>query len=182
MAENKQKTYWPYMILGFLVIGITLGYWTVKSASSLPIQESNNYMMKYQSVDLNFNDIMEKKAAFDKVYKIQLLNAETMLVSDNINSMYPKENSVILVQGTNHFVFTVEKNDKSSVEDANVSFLLTRPHTDMDDIMVKSVAYKNGVYSVKDINITKPGRYTLELRAIVGDKIGYFTAPAYLRP
>ena len=39
MAKNKGKTYWPHMILGFLAIGITLGYWTVKSATSMPVQE-----------------------------------------------------------------------------------------------------------------------------------------------
>ena len=82
MADNKQTTYWPYMILGFFILGITLGYWTIKSVSSMPIQKSNEYMMKYQSVDLNFNEIMEKQAAFDKAYKIELLNAETILICE----------------------------------------------------------------------------------------------------
>ena len=69
MAKNNERTYWPHMILGFLTIGITLSYWTVKSASSMPVQESNQYMLKYQMADMNINQIMEKKIAFDKAYK-----------------------------------------------------------------------------------------------------------------
>ena len=90
--------------------------------------------------------------------------------------------SVKLAKGINEFEFSVAKHNGNAVEDANVSFLLTRPHTDIDDVMVESVPYVNGVYKVKDINITKAGRYTLQLRAIVGDKIGYFTTPAYIKP
>ncbi len=61
MAKNNEKTYWPHMILGFLTIGLTLSYWTVKSDSSMPVQESNQYMLKYQMADININQILEKK-------------------------------------------------------------------------------------------------------------------------
>lgn len=66
MANNseKKKTYWPHMIVGFLFLGITLGYWTVKTASKMPVQESNEYLMKYQQADININDILEKKSTF----------------------------------------------------------------------------------------------------------------------
>jgi hypothetical protein len=182
MANNKETTYWPYMILGFLILGITLGYWTVKSASSMPVQESNNFMMKYQLADMNINDIMEKKAAFDKRYEISLLNKEMVVIKDNVNSNRLPENSVKLTKGSNVFTYTVTEHDGSVVADANVSFLLTRPHTRADDMMVQSVPYGSGEYRVKDINITKAGRYTLQLRAIVGDTVGYLEIPAYLKP
>ena len=65
--KNKEKTYWPHMILGFLALGITLSYWTVKSASSVPVQESNNYMLKYQTADYTINEIIERKALLIKV-------------------------------------------------------------------------------------------------------------------
>jgi hypothetical protein len=44
------------------------------------------------------------------------------------------------------------------------------------------VPYNSGEYLIKDINITKPGRYTLQLRAKVGDAIGYSEIEAYLKP
>lgn len=182
MAENKQKTYWPHMILGFFVLGITLGYWTVKSASNMPVQESNNYMLKYQVADININEILEKKIAFDHQYTITLLGKETMKMEDNVNAKRIQEDPIRLSAGTNEFVYFITKKNGSVVADANVSFLLTRPHTRVDDMMIESVPYGSGEYIVKDVNITKAGRYTLQLRAIVGDTIGYSEIPAYLNP
>jgi hypothetical protein len=182
MANNKEKTYWPHMILGFFVLGITLGYWTVKSASSLPVQESNDYMMKYQTADLNINEIMEKKIAFDRAYKIELLDKETMKMPDASHSKRLQADPVRLSKGTNAFTYMVTRQNGSIVVDANVSFLLTRPHTREDDLMIEPVPYGSGEYTIQDINITKPGRYTLQLRAKVGDTIGYSEIPAYLKP
>ena len=45
MVNKKEKTYWPHVIVGFIMMGVTLGYWTIKSASFMPVQESNN--LKY---------------------------------------------------------------------------------------------------------------------------------------
>ncbi|HEO99561.1 MAG: FixH family protein [Campylobacterales bacterium] len=183
MANNKEKTYWPHMILGFFILGISLGYWTIKSASSMPVQESNNFMMKYQSADLNINEIMEKKVLFDKQYTIELSGKETMVLEDeNRHSKRLQADPVKLTLGANDFTYLVTRKNGSIVADANVSFLLTRPHTREDDLMIESVPYSSGEYLIKDINITKPGRYTLQLRAKVGDAIGYSEIEAYLKP
>jgi hypothetical protein len=181
MAENNKKTYWPHMILGFLFIGLSLSYWTVKSASSIPVQESNQYMLKYQMADMNINEIMERKMAFDKSYTIDILNVETMVMTDNVNSNRPQPNVVKLSKGKNSFLYKVSTKDGASVSDANVTFLLTRPHTRGEDQLLNEVPYMNGTYHVKDVNITKPGRYTLQLRAVVGEKIGYSEIAAYLK-
>jgi hypothetical protein len=183
MANNKEKTYWPHMILGFFILGITLGYWTVKSASSMPVQESNDFMLKYQTADLNINEIIEKKVMFDREYRIELSKKETLVLKDeNRNSKRIQKNPVKLKLGENDFTYLVTRKNGSIVADANVSFLLTRPHTRADDLMIESVPYSSGEYIIKDINITKPGRYTLQFRAKVGDAIGYSEIPAYLKP
>lgn len=183
MANNKEKTYWPHMILGFFILGISLGYWTVKSASSMPVQESNNFMMKYQNADLNINEIMEKKVLFDKQYRIELSGKETMVLEDeNKHSKLKPVDPVKLSMGANDFTYLITKKNGTVIVDANVSFLLTRPHTRADDLMVEAVPYASGEYVIKDINITKPGRYTLQLRAKVGDAVGYSEIPAYLKP
>ncbi len=182
MAKNSAKTYWPHMILGFLVLGITLSYWTVKSASSIPVQESNQYMLKYQMADMNINQIMEKKIAFDKAYAIHLLNVETMVMTDNVNSNRPQPNPVKLLQGMNAFSYEVVTKDGTKVSDANVTFLLTQPHSRKEDQLFNNVPYEDGKYQIRDVEITKAGRYTLQLRAQVGDTIGYSEVSAYLKP
>ncbi len=183
MEEKKsKKTYWPHMILGFLMLGITLGYWTVKSATSMPVQESNDYMMKYQQADIHYNDIFKKKQAFDKAYTIKLTGAETMVMTDNVNSNRPQPNPVKLHKGKNSFSYLIQSRDGTPLRDANVTFELTRPHTRVDDQMITDISGKDGVYTVKDVVITKPGRYTLQLRVEADkEKVGYSKIPAYLK-
>jgi hypothetical protein len=173
---------WPHMILGFLALGITLSYWTVKSASSMPVQESNNFMLKYQVADMNINEIIERKQAFDKHYTINIKDVETMEMKDNIHSKRKEVDNVKLVQGLNAFNYTIEAKDGTSIKEANVTFLLTQPHSVKEDKLVENIPFVNGKFHVSDINISKPGRYTLQLRAKVGETIGYSETAAYLKP
>jgi len=144
MAKNKEKTYWPHMILGFLILGITLSYWTVKSASSMPVQESNNFMLKYQMADMNINEIMERKIAFDKYYTIKILDVETMEMKDNIHSKRKEVDHVKLVQGVNVFNYNIVAKDGTVIKDATVTFLLTQPHSVKEDKYVENIPFVNG--------------------------------------
>lgn len=182
MANNNTKTYWPHMILGFLTIGLTLSYWTVKSASSMPVQESNQYMLKYQAADMNINQILERKMAFDKIYTIHIVGAETMVMTDNINSNRPQFDAVKLSQGLNAFSYEVVRKDGAKVFDANATFLLTQPHSRKEDQLFSNVPYIDGSYQIKEVSIQKPGRYILQFRAEVGDTMGYSEISAYLKP
>ena len=182
MAKNNEKTYWPHMIVGFLIVGFTLSYWTVKSASSMPVQESNQYMLKYQMADININQITERKRAFDKAYTINLLNVEMTVIKDNVNSNRPHPNSVKLSQGLNTFSYEVVKKDGTNVSDINTTFLLTQPHSRREDQLFTDVPYIDGKYQIKDVNISKAGRYTLQFRAEIADVMGYSAISAYLKP
>ena len=179
--KNKEKTYWPHMILGFLTIGITLGYWTVKHAITLPVQESNNYMMKYQQADIHINEIMEKRARFDKDYKIELTGAKRVKIALENAKRAKDEVVVLLKSGANSFTYKVLDKNSHQVNDANVTFLLTRPHTQKDDILKTNIPSVNGVYKVDNIEVSKAGRYILQLKVQIADDTGYLETPAYLK-
>ncbi len=182
MASNKEKTYWPHMILGFLFLGLTLSFWTVKSVSSMPVQESNTFMLKYQVADKNINDIIEKKIAFDKKYTIVIQNVELMEMKDNIHSKSKNVKHVKLSHGNNTFYYSVESKQGSSVEDANVTFLLTQPHSVAEDQLHENIPFVDGKFQVSNVSIVNAGRYTLQLKVKVGEMIGYIETPAYLNP
>lgn len=183
MEKTNKKTYWPHMILGFLFLALTLSFWTVKSANSLPVQESNTYMLKYQTADININEITEKKMAFDKAYDIRIIGVEMMEMTDNVNSKRPQPNVVKLSQGMNQFSYEILTKEGKSVPDANVTFLLTQPHSRREDKFFRDIPHKDGKYRIVDVEIKKPGRYTLQLRVEVKeDTIGYSAVPAYLKP
>ena len=180
--KNKEQTYWPHMIVGFLFLGITLSYWTVKSASSMPVQESNDYMLKYQQADMNINEIMNSKNLFDGKYKIELLNAQSAMQEVENAKRAKEEKSIVLTQGKNSFTYSVSTRSGEFMSDANVTFLLTRPHTVKEDLLVENIPVVEGMFKIDNISITKPGRYVLQLRAKIGNAIGYSEIPAYLKP
>jgi hypothetical protein len=182
MAKNKEKTYWPHMILGFLILGITLSYWTVKSASSMPVNESNEYMLKYQVADMNINEIIKSKALFDQSYTIALIDVKKAMYKLENAKRAKAESSIVLTQGKNNFNYLVTTKDAKVVSNANVTFLLTRPHSVKEDIYVENIPFAEGKFHVSDINITKAGRYTLQLRVKIGETTGYSQMPAYLKP
>jgi len=179
--KHKDTSYWPHMILGFLIVGITLSYWTVKSASSIPVQESNEYMMKYQQADLNINEIHKHKALFDRDYTIKI-EADSEIYHVENSKAHKEQRVAVLHRGMNRFVYQVmHRKDHAPAADMNVTFHLTRPHTVKDDITIKNIPYTNGRYIVEDVNISKPGRYILQLRAQKGDAIGFSEIPALLK-
>jgi hypothetical protein len=182
MATNKEKTYWPHMILGFLAIGLTLSYWTVKSALSLPVQESNQYMLKYQMADININQILEAKARFDKDYRIEILNAPVMVMTDNIHSKRPQANAIVLHKGRNTFAYAITDKEGKNISDANVTFLLTQPHSRKQDQLFTDIAFREGAYHINEVNIEKAGRYSLQFRAEIKNSMGYSELSAYLKP
>lgn len=182
MEKNNKKTYWPHMIVGFLLLAFTLSYWTVKSASSMPVQEVNQYMLKYQQADIHINEIMTLKKMFDSQYTIDILNIETMVMTDNIHSQRPQPNVIKLAKGSNTFSYVVKSKNGEVMNNAKVSFLLTQPHSVREDVMIDTVSFAAGQYTTPDLNITKPGRYTLQLRATIGKVTGYSELPAYLKP
>lgn len=182
MENNNKKTYWPHMIVGFLILGFTLSYWTVKSASNIPVQEDDDYMMRYQQADININEILKHKRDFDNVYSIELENVETMVMTDNVHSNRAQPNPVKLTQGANSFRYSVKDKNGVEAKDANVTFVLTRPHTKVDDQVFENVAFYNGAYTTPSVEITKPGRYMLQLRVQIEDKIGFLETAAYLKP
>ncbi len=184
MAKKANEiSYWPHMILGFLIVGVTLSYWTVKSASSIPVQESNEFLMKYQQADMNINEILKQKARFDSRYRIGLVDAPMQTIELENAKRAKAENAVVLHKGKNRFAFNVSDHQGVAYGDANVTFLLTRPHTRNDDVVVASVPFKEGAYVVEGIDVQKPGRYIVRLRVDVGEgAVGFFEAPAYLKP
>jgi len=149
VKNSNDGKFWPYMILGFIAIGVTLGVWTVKNTISLPVHESNEFMSKYQYADKNYNEILAENKKFDENYSLGL--------SD-----------------TNNFNYKVTTKNGKAVNDANVTLLVTRPQTEKDDIKLSNIKSDgNGVYAIKDLKITKPGRYILRVRVAIKDAIKY---------
>ncbi len=168
------------MILGFLSIGMTLGYWTISSAIHMPVNESNAFQSKYQQADMHINEIIEAQQRFDAKYRITLLDIHPSDFQPN-KFLKRKHGEILALQKKNHLRYKVETLSGEAVNDANVSFLLTRPHTVADDQKFDALKADQGIYHV-DFDLEKAGRYTLRLRVQKGDAIGFVGYEAYLKP
>ena len=180
MASNNEKSYWPHMIVGFLGIGIMLGYWTVTSAINMPVNESNRYQKKYQQADMGINEILEAQERFDAHYRVKLVGAKESNFKPN-EFLKRSHGKIIALQKHNVLQYSIKTLSGEVVNDANVSFLLTRPHTVADDQTLAMDNDKASAYFVT-FDLEKAGRYTLRLRVQIGDAVGFVQHEAYLEP
>ncbi len=181
MANNSDRgKFWPYMILGFLAIGITLGYWTVKHAVGMPVHESNEYMMKYQTAEKNANEIIEAQQRFDRRYDLKL---EGMKLSDfKPIHLKRKPGPIVALGPVNTVSYKMTDKAGNPINDANVTLLVTRPQTAADDQIFKKIPGKNGLYTVSNLKLSKPGRYILRVRAQKGDAVKFQDTAGYYKP
>jgi len=183
MTKKNQNRFWFLFVMSILLFGIAMIVWTVKQAMSVPVHESNNYMLKYQMADMNINKILELKAKFDAKYNIEIKNTQFIdLNSDlqNTNAKRAQKKPIKLSKGTNSFSYAITKKDGTVIENAEVSFLLTRPHSRKDDNLEEKISFENNLYITKTLELNKKGRYTLQLKVKIGNLIGYSEISAYL--
>ena len=183
MTKKNQNRFWFLFVMAILTFGIGMVIWTVKQAISIPVHESNNYMLKYQMADMNINEIMELEAKFNTKYKIELkntsfINLETDL--QNTNAKRTQKKPIKLSKGANSFDYAISQKDGNVISNAKVTFLLTRPHSRKDDNLEESIPFKKGFYKTKALELSKKGRYTLTLKVEIDKLIGYSEIPAYL--
>jgi len=179
MSEKKDDSgkFWPYMILGFLAIGITLGYWTIKNTINMPVHESNEFMQKYQDADKSANEIIEAAQRFDAKYNLEVSGLDKSDFKPKFLKRKPHQ--YFKLNDNNKIDIKITTKDGKVVSDANVTLLLTRPQTETDDKYFKNIKFSNGSYVVDNLKITKPGRYILRVRATKGDATKYLDTYCY---
>ena len=185
MTKKNQNRFWFALVMGMLLFGIGMIIWTVKQTSSVSVHESNSFMLKYQMADMHINQIEELEKKFNENYSIELTDFELLELPQeyqNTNSKRTQAKPVKLNNGKNSFSYDIHHKDGAVVNNAKVTFLLTRPHTRDDDSLEKNVAYTQGHYVTKALELSKKGRYTLQLKVEINGLIGYSKIAAYLKP
>ena len=182
MANNSNGSgkFWPYLILGFLFIGLVLGFWTVRSTLSMPVSESNEFQRKYQDADKHINQILEAQKRFDARYILEPVGFE--LSDFKPRTFARKPGKVIALHSPMHLSYRLTDKQGHPIDNAQATLLLTRPQTRDDDQTFAHLVAQEGVYSTPEFTLPKPGRYTLRLRIQVGDAVGFLEHEAYLKP
>ncbi len=152
---KKERNYWPHAILGIIISVVVAGAWTVKIALDNPVQEDTYFMDKYQYVDTNINELLEKKAKFDAKYRVELINQS-------------------FVVGKNNIQLKIE--DKSAMslpKNAKIEILITRPETNKYNQKLTPSSSKENMFVFNDVKIPKIGRWQVLVKTKAGQLEGF---------
>jgi nitrogen fixation protein FixH len=160
--DKKETNYWPYAIVGMILTVVVLGIWTIKVAVTHPVQESNDYMMKYQDVDENINEILAKKRAFDARYTIDLSRNK-------------------LHHGSNRVIVRVTDKEGRPIEGAKIVAVVQRPTTNAHNVEITDFAFSDGQYVSQPFDIAGLGRWNIQVKVEVGELTGFQTWKTFIR-
>ncbi len=152
-----KRNYWPHFIVGSILAVFGLCVWTVKQASSVPVQKDDFYFDSYYNVNLNINKIRAMQKEFNEKYIVEY---------DKNHLVLNAKNSINLVLKTK---------DGKLIEDANISMIITRPTTNEFNKRPKFLGFSNGSYHFKKVLVDKIGRWQIKSKVTIGDLTGFIT-------
>ena len=183
--QNPKKgiqKYHLWLLFFFAIFGFTFSMiiWTVKSAVETPVYEDKSFMSSYHDVDDNFNKIILENHEFNSRYDTKVtINGRTvgMEMSDLLYGQRSLEkkskNQEMLLLGENAISVTItDKKSNAIVNDANVSFQITRAIEDMYDINLNQFELADGVYS-STAKIEMIGYWNIIGKIMIGGDTGY---------
>lgn len=154
--KKTEKNYWPHSIVAGIILVIIACGFTIKIALDNPVEMDSYYLEKYQSVDANINEILEKQAIFDKNYEVKHQTVK------------------FTIGNTNKILLSIkDKNSNVLINDARVRLVISRPDTNkfnQEFILENGV---NGQYVFQGIKSQKPGRWQVLTRISINDFEGY---------
>ncbi len=164
MQENSKKeiNYWPYAIVGMILTVVVLGIWTIKVAVSNPVQVERSYMMSYQDVDENINEILAKQRAFEAKYNIDLSQNRLKI-------------------GQNRVKIVLMDKAGNPVESAKIVAIVTRPTTLKEDIELKNFESRHGEYLSEPFELKRQGRWNIEVKVVIGEDVGFKTYKTFVK-
>ncbi len=179
---KKVQKYHFWLAFFFFIFGITFAMiiWTIKSAVNTPVYEDRSFMTNYQDVDYNYNDMVNANIAFNKKYTTSVKINEQDRGLDISDILYGQrslkkmsKNQNLLVVGENHLTLSIiDRATKEIINDANITFQITRPIVDRDDILLNNFSFDGKIYS-SSFKINKRGHWNIIAKVIVGKDSGY---------
>jgi len=153
---------WPYAIsiLILMVFGFCVA--TIIVTQQRPVAPSHTYMANYHEVDANANELIYKRIALDKEYKIAY-------ITDTLS----QENSILKYRVT-------DLNDKP-VNDAKIKVIITRPNSHDFNQELVDPSVENGVYTFSSVTLAKPGRWDVMAKVDVGELQRFYNVKADTR-
>jgi len=148
MKNSLSAKIWPYAIGSAIVLVFGFCVATVMIVESANVQETNEYMTNYQQAEINANDYINNKIAFDKKYKIRYVPSKL------------EKNATV--------AFNVTDLSGNAVKGAKLTILVSRPETHIYDQKLQSKSLENGNYIFNNVKFEKIGVWDIITKVEVG--------------
>ena len=139
---------WPYAISISIILVFIAAIMTIVVSVKLPVEISDTYMMGYQEANVEANNIINARIAFDKKYKIEY-----------INKSFSIDNTVIK--------YKVSDLNSNPIDNAQIKVIITRPNNHKSDQEIINPTIKNGIYTFSDIKLPLEGRWDLMAKVTI---------------
>ena len=153
---------WPYAIGGSIILVFGFCVATIVITSTLPVENSDTYMMGYHEADANANELIKARIAFNKNYKVEY-------ITDGLSL----DNSVIK--------YRVTDINSKPVDTAKLKVIVTRPNNHKHDQELNNPTVENGVYTFSTITLPQEGRWDIMAKVNVDDLQRFYNVKADTR-
>jgi len=178
----KIEKYKLWLAFFFFIFGMTFSMiiWTVKSAVDTPVYEDKSFLSSYQDVDENYNQMIHANEKFNQRYLTQV-DINGRLVGMEIKDLLygqrslkkMSKNQEMLNLGENKISIQIkDKESKKMVDNANITFQITRPIEDMYDINLNNFKLDTDHY-ITSATIEKAGNWNIIGKVTIGSDTGY---------
>jgi len=161
MKKKQTAKRWPILISLSIFTIFLASIATVIVALKNPVEMSDRGMQDYHDYDMNVNEIIAARIAFNKKYTIEYLGK------------LDQSNAVV--------AYKVTTKDGSAVNDAKINIMVTRPNDHATDIPLEDASVANGVYTFNSISLPKAGRWDILANFVIGNDQRYHNLKADTR-
>ena len=154
MSKSNGKI-WPYAIGLSIFLVFIAAVATVVITSTMPVEDSDTYMMGYHEADAKANELIASKIAFNKKYKLELL-------SDSLH-----------VEGST-LSYKVTDIQDNLINDAKVLVIVTRPNKHKYDQELNNPTIVDGVYTFSNVKLELEGRWDVMAKVNIGENERFY--------
>jgi len=177
----QKHHFWLFFFFLIFSYACFMVIWTIKSAVDTPVYEDRSFMEKYQEVDNNYNKMFMSNVKFNARYDTKVIINNRTVGMDFSDMQYGQrslkkysKNQNMLILGDNSLSLEIiDKKTNTPVNDANISFQITRPIKNDSNINLNNFVYSNGKYTTSAIKLNLKGYWNIIGKVIIGDNTGY---------
>lgn len=175
-----KKTFWPYGILLSILAVVAACVATIIFASNYPVYEDDSFFLPYQEVKDNYDQLELRQKEFEKNFTLKL--DDSGLKKQIIDSKRQRE-AYILTSSNLILYLSKKPESKMDFKDMRLSFKLTRPHTQENDMFLqeKRTIEKGKLTAYLELPPLSKGRWQLKVKVENEQILGFKSFEFFVR-